>query len=134
MNRIHIHVGVETIPEAITFYATLFGAEPTMVKDDYARWMLDDPRVNFAISAGGGAKGIRHLGLQSDAISDLTALTERLQQQGFPTAQEDDTTCCYAQSDKTWVRDPIGVNWEAFVTSGAADTLRTPAETACCAC
>ena len=121
MKRFHVHVGVENLDQSIRFYSTLFGAEPSVTKSDYAKWMLDDPRVNFAISADGhAAKGIEHLGIQVEDKSELAEVYTRLQAADRPVLDEGATTCCYAQSEKSWIADPDGVVWETFLTSGDA--------------
>ena len=121
MKRLHVHVGVNDLDQSIHFYSTLFGAEPTVVKADYAKWMLDDPRVNFAISAGMHArKGIEHLGIQVEHGEELAEVYGRLAVAGRPVLEEGATTCCYARSEKSWVTDPDGVIWEAFHTTGEA--------------
>jgi catechol 2,3-dioxygenase-like lactoylglutathione lyase family enzyme len=119
MKRLHVHVGVNDLNQSIGFYSTLFGMKPTVVKDDYAKWMLEDPRVNFAISAGLHArKGIEHLGIQVDNGEELSEVYGRLKDVGRPVLEEGKTTCCYAKSEKSWVSDPDGVVWEAFHTTG----------------
>lgn len=138
----HLHVSVPDLAQSIQFYETLFGAPPSVVKDDYAKWMLEDPRVNFAISARARASGVDHVGVQVDSPCELAELAERLKAAGERTFDEKATTCCYARSDKTWVRDPAGVRWETFYTFGeavaygedAAEAARiAPVETgACC--
>ncbi len=121
MKRLHVHVGVTSLDQSIGFYSTLFGAPPTVIKHDYAKWMLDDPRVNFAISAGQhAAKGIEHLGIQVESASELSEVYGRLQAADRPVLEEGATTCCYAQSEKSWIADPDGVVWEAFFTNGEA--------------
>lgn len=121
MKRLHVHVGVDNLEQSIEFYSTLFGADPTVAKGDYAKWMLDDPRVNFAISAGQHtAKGIEHLGIQVESQDELAEVYERLQAADRPVLQEGATTCCYARSEKSWIADPDGVIWEAFFTNGEA--------------
>lgn len=121
MKRLHVHVGVSDLDQSIRFYSTLFGAEPTIRKQDYAKWMVEDPRVNFAISAGRhAAKGIEHLGIQSEDGAELSEVYGRLKLAGQPVLEEGKTTCCYARSEKSWVRDPDGVIWEAFHTVGDA--------------
>jgi catechol 2,3-dioxygenase-like lactoylglutathione lyase family enzyme len=121
MKRLHVHVGVADLDQSIRFYATLFAAEPTVVKDDYAKWMLDDPRVNFAISAGQhAAKGIEHLGIQAENTDELGEVFGRLKAAERPVLEEGATTCCYAKSEKSWISDPDGVVWEAFFTNGEA--------------
>lgn len=123
MKRLHVHVGVEELDRSIAFYSSLFGAEPSLVKPDYAKWMLDDPRVNFAISAGQHpAKGIQHLGVQAESIGELGEVYGRLKSAERPVLEEGRTTCCYAKSEKSWIADPDGVVWEAFFTDGQATT------------
>lgn len=121
MKRMHVHVGVEDLAKSMTFYSTLFGSEPTVTKPDYAKWMLDDPRVNFAISSGQhAAKGIEHLGIQVESSDELADVYGRLQAADAPVLEEGATTCCYAKSEKSWIADPDGVVWEAFFTNGEA--------------
>lgn len=121
MKRLHVHVGVNDLDRSIGFYSTLFGAEPSVVKPDYAKWMLDDPRVNFAISSGHhAAKGIEHLGIQAENGEELAEVYGRLKAANCPVLEEGATTCCYAMSEKSWVADPDGVVWEAFFTNGEA--------------
>jgi catechol 2,3-dioxygenase-like lactoylglutathione lyase family enzyme len=121
MKRLHVHVGVSDLDASIRFYSTLFGTEPSVRKQDYAKWMVEDPRVNFAISAGRHAeKGIEHLGIQSEDGAELNEVYGRLKQAGQSVLEEGQTTCCYAKSEKSWVTDPDGVIWEAFHTTGEA--------------
>ena len=121
MKRLHVHVSVDDLDRSIGFYSTLFGARPTLVKADYAKWMLDDPRVNFAISSGRReAKGIEHLGIQVEDGAELSEVYGRLKSAGRPVLEEGQTTCCYAKSEKSWVTDPDGVIWETFHTTGEA--------------
>jgi len=121
MKRFHVHVGVENIDQSIAFYSGLFGAAPSVTKPDYAKWMLDDPRINFAISQREGAvKGIEHLGLQVEDQAELAEVYDRLRSADRPVLEEGATTCCYAQSEKSWIADPDGVVWEAFLTNGDA--------------
>jgi len=120
MKRMHVHVSVEDLTGSIDFYSTLFGAEPTVVKSDYAKWMLEDPKVNFAISDRGGSVGLDHLGIQVDSAEDLRVLADRLKAAGEVTLDQAATTCCYAKSDKSWVVDPSGLRWETFHTTGEA--------------
>ena len=122
MKRLHLHVSVPDLDQSIQFYQTLFGAPPSVVKADYAKWMLDDPRVNFAISANGRPAGVDHVGIQAEAPGELAAIAERLKAAGARTFDEQATTCCYALSDKSWVADPAGVRWETFYTYGEATT------------
>jgi catechol 2,3-dioxygenase-like lactoylglutathione lyase family enzyme len=119
MKRLHVHVSVADLAQSIRFYATLFDAEPSVVKPDYAKWMLDDPRVNFAISARGRAHtGIDHLGIQVEDDAELREVYGRLQAAEGPKLEQGATTCCYAESEKTWILDPQGVSWETFLTHG----------------
>ena len=120
MKRLHVHVGVVDLNRSIAFYSTLFGAEPAATKPDYAKWMLDDPRVNFAISANNAHKGIEHLGIQAESTEELSEVYGRLKAADRPVLEEGQTTCCYAKSEKSWISDPQGVVWEAFFTSGEA--------------
>lgn len=121
MKRLHVHVGVEDLDRSIHFYSTLFGAPPTVTKSDYAKWMLDDPRVNFVISAGDHSrKGIEHLGIQVESQAELGEVYGRLKAADRPVLEEGQTTCCYAKSEKSWISDPEGVVWEAFLTNGEA--------------
>jgi catechol 2,3-dioxygenase-like lactoylglutathione lyase family enzyme len=119
MKRLHVHVGVADLDRSIRFYSTMFGAEPAVVKPDYAKWMLDDPRVNFAISSEHHAKtGIEHLGIQAESREELGEVYGRLAAAERPVLEEGETTCCYARSEKSWIADPDGLLWEAFFTSG----------------
>jgi catechol 2,3-dioxygenase-like lactoylglutathione lyase family enzyme len=121
MKRLHVHVRVAELPKSVSFYSTMFGTEPTVVKSDYAKWMLEDPRVNFAISSREGAEiGIEHLGIQAEDADELQDVYARLKAADGPVLEEGATTCCYAKSEKSWVSDPDGVLWEAFFTSGSA--------------
>jgi catechol 2,3-dioxygenase-like lactoylglutathione lyase family enzyme len=123
MKRLHMHMSVPDLDQSIRFYATLFGVEPVVVKDDYAKWMLDDPRVNFAISRQTARPvGLDHVGIQVESVAELGELAGRLKAAGAHTFDEEATTCCYAQSDKSWVADPAGVRWETFYTFGEATT------------
>ena len=119
MKRFHVHVGVADLEASVAFYTGLFGAEPAVIRADYAKWMLDDPRINFAISRKCGAdKGIEHLGLQVEDEGELAEVYGRLEKAGGPVMEEGATTCCYARSEKSWIADPDGVVWEAFLTMG----------------
>jgi catechol 2,3-dioxygenase-like lactoylglutathione lyase family enzyme len=119
MKRLHIHVGVEDLDRSVLFYSTLFGASPTVAKADYAKWMLDDPRVNFAISAGAcRATGIEHLGIQVEDEAELSEVYARMAAADRPVLDEGQTTCCYAKSRKSWISDPDGLVWETFHTTG----------------
>ncbi len=121
MKRLHVHVGVSDLDRSIAFYSTLFAAGPTILKADYAKWMLDDPRINFAISAGRHeGRGIEHLGIQVEDQDELAEVYGRLKAADGPVLEEGRTTCCYAQSEKSWIADPDGVVWETFLTDGEA--------------
>jgi catechol 2,3-dioxygenase-like lactoylglutathione lyase family enzyme len=122
MKRFHVHVAVEDLAQSVRFYASLFGHPPTVQKSDYAKWMLEDPRVNFAISQHGAARGVEHLGFQVDSADELQALTQQLRTADIAVQDEHAATCCYAQSDKGWIHDPQGIAWEAFVTHGQCTT------------
>ena len=127
MKRLHVHVGVDDLTASTRFYSTLFGAPPTVERTDYAKWMLDDPRVNFAISTGHAARGIEHLGIQVETPAELAEVYDRLQAADRPVLAEGATTCCYAKSEKSWTSDPQGVVWEAFLTNGSATNYGTGA-------
>ena len=118
MKRFHVNVSVENLERSLGFYRTLFGVEPTVVKDDYAKWMLDDPAINFAISESTAMSGINHVGLQVDSLRELGEIQTRLRDAQQQTLDQDDAQCCYARSTKTWVQDPDRVAWETFVTHG----------------
>ena len=118
MKRFHVNLSVADLDRSIGFYSTLFGQEPTVLKHDYAKWMLDDPRMNFSISVGAGQHGINHVGLQVDSLEELAVIQARLREAEECTVDQDDAECCYARSSKTWVRDPDDVAWETFVTHG----------------
>lgn len=120
MKRFHVHVSVADLEQSIRFYSTLFGTDPSVTKPDYAKWMLEDPRVNFAISTGRSQVGINHLGLQTDSDEELEGLNDQLQRADLQTAAEKNVTCCYARSNKYWVQDPAGVAWETFHSLGSA--------------
>jgi catechol-2,3-dioxygenase len=122
MKRLHVHVSVENLGEAIGFYSTLFAAEPAVTKTDYAKWMLDDPRVNFAISTRGRRPGLNHLGIQVENEGELHDVYARLKDAGRPVVEQGATRCCYAQSEKAWVDDPAGIAWETFFTTGESTT------------
>jgi len=118
MKRLHVHTKVSDLDESIAFYTTLFGAAPDVVKPDYAKWMLDDPRVNFALSPSVADAGIGHLGIQVDDDAQLAEITGRLDAAGRQVARQQDAACCYARSNKSWAHDPQGVAWETFHTTG----------------
>jgi catechol 2,3-dioxygenase-like lactoylglutathione lyase family enzyme len=138
MKRFHVHAHVADLQASIGFYSKMFGAEPTRVESDYAKWMLDDPRVNFAISTRGGKPGVDHLGIQTDSADELAELKARAQQADLTLLDEGETTCCYARSEKHWVTDPQGIAWEHFHTLDSipvfSEEPTTTAEaSACCA-
>lgn len=118
MKRLHVHVSVEDIAKAVPFYSALFSAEPSVMKDDYAKWMLDDPRVNFAISTRGRKLGLDHLGIQVEEQAELQEVYGRLRKAGGIVIEQGAATCCYAKSEKSWIDDPAGISWETFLTSG----------------
>ena len=122
MQRFHVNLTVKDLDSSIAFYSALFASEPTLKHDDYAKWMLDDPRINFAISTHGNKKGINHVGLQADTEEELSEIRERLTKADRPVLEQDETTCCYANSKKAWIQDPDGVAWETFVTHGQNTT------------
>ena len=142
MKRFHVHVSVGNLKQSIQFYTELFGSQPSVLKSDYARWMLDDPRVNLAISQRGAALGVQHLGIQAEGRAELEEVYGRLQRANGPVLEEGVTTCCYAKSEKSWIEDPQGVQWETFLTTGEStvyghDPVRTEPvkaqEATCCA-
>ncbi|MCW3836169.1 ArsI/CadI family heavy metal resistance metalloenzyme [Sphingomonas canadensis] len=118
MMRMHVHVGVSDLDRSVGFYTVFFGAPPSVLKPDYAKWMLEEPRMNFAISSGREEAGIRHLGIQAETGDELVEVYGRLQAADRPVLDEGATTCCYAKSEKSWIADPDGVVWEAFHTTG----------------
>ena len=118
MKRLHVHVSVEDIPRSIGFYSALFAAKPAVVKPDYAKWMLEDPRVNFAISTRGRQPGLDHLGIQVENTDELHEVYARLREAGGNIIEQGQTTCCYAKSEKSWIDDPAGIAWETFHTTG----------------
>jgi len=137
MKRFHVHVAVDDLDANIRFYSSVFGTEPTVQKPDYAKWMLDDPRINFAISQRGAKTGVDHLGFQVDTDEELTSLRQQIADAEIGAADQPDATCCYARSDKYWITDPQGVAWETYRTLGEAEiygAVTKPAETngACC--
>ncbi len=142
MKRFHVHVAVKNLAESVQFYSTLFGAEPAVLKPDYAKWMLDDPRINFAITAGATAPGLDHLGLQVESDGELAEIASRLDRAGASVARQENAVCCYAQGNKGWVTDPSGLSWETFHTVGESTVYggdiapranRTAATASCCA-
>jgi catechol-2,3-dioxygenase len=137
MKRFHVHLHVEDLAQSIGFYSRLFAAAPTRVESDYAKWMLDDPRVNFAISTRGSKPGLDHLGFQVDEASELADLKARAESADLALLDEGTTTCCYARSEKHWVTDPQGIAWEHFHTLGNIPVFNEGATeakaAACCA-
>jgi len=120
MKRIHLHMIVKDLDESIKFYSTLFGAEPVVKKDDYAKWMLENPRVNFAMTQRDKGFGIDHFGIQVETDEELRETEQRMKDAGRPLAEVDDVQCCYSRIEQTFSVDPQGVNWEAFRTLGAS--------------
>ncbi|MHB8623200.1 MAG: ArsI/CadI family heavy metal resistance metalloenzyme [Sulfuricaulis sp.] len=137
MKRFHVHVAVDNLPESIRFYSVLFGIEPMVIKTDYAKWMLDDPRINFAISTRGHAAGLNHLGFQVESNDELRAMRSNLEAADSGLVEQTGTACCYAKSDKYWVTDPSGIAWETFHSLGTvpvygADTTAKAKDGAYC--
>ena len=128
MKRMHVHVSVDNIENAVGFYSALFATKPAVVKHDYAKWMLDDPHVNFAISSRGGSPGLDHLGIQVESEDELHDVYSRLRGAGQNVIEEGKTTCCYAKSEKSWVDDPAGISWETFFTTGESTNYGTSFE------
>ena len=118
MKRFHVHAHVDDLSKSIAFYSKLFAAEPTRIETDYAKWMIEDPRINFAISTRGGAPGVDHLGFQTDDADELAVLKARAKSADLALFDEGETTCCYARSEKHWVTDPQGIAWEHFHSLG----------------
>jgi catechol 2,3-dioxygenase-like lactoylglutathione lyase family enzyme len=144
MKRFHAHVRVDDLGSSVRFYSTLFGTEPAVLKPDYAKWMLDDPRVNFAIAAGSTLTGLDHLGLQVESDEDLATIAKRLDAAGQSVVRQENAACCYARGNKGWVSDPSGISWETFHTFGETtvygndiaprtDASKPPEATSCCA-
>ena len=142
MKRMHVHVAVEDLQCAIGFYSALFAAKPMVIKPDYAKWMLDDPRVNFAISMRGRTPGLDHLGIQVENHDELHDVYARLRQAGGTNVEQGQTSCCYAKSEKSWIDDPAGIAWETFHTTGESTDYgdgtgervpRVAHEKSCCA-
>jgi len=137
MKRFHLHVGVKNLSESIAFYSTLFGQAPDKEKEDYAKWMLDDPRINFAISTRVSSEGVDHLGIQVDGQEELAEITGRLKNADLGVYGEGEATCCYASSQKAWVKDPSGIAWETYQTMNDIDVFSkrevTSQKTDCCA-
>lgn len=142
MKRMHVHVAVADLQQSIGFYSALFAAEPAVIKTDYAKWMLDDPRVNFAISTRGRQPGLDHLGIQVEDHDELTEIHARLHKAGGNVIEQGQTACCYAKSEKSWIDDPAGISWETFLTTGESTdygdgtgerVARVAHEKSCCA-
>lgn len=143
MKRLHVNLAVSDLEQSIRFYSTLFAAEPTVLKSDYAKWMLDDPRVNFSISTRNPDHGLDHLGIQVDSREELSEIAGRLDSAGAGVFDRGEAHCCYAHSHKAWVRDPEGLAWETFFTFGSSTTygedrtigteLANAKKQACCA-
>ncbi len=121
MKRLHVHVSVDDLAHSVRFYSTLFAAQPSVTKSDYAKWMLDDPRVNFAISTRSGQTGLDHLGIQVEKPDELHEVYGRLKQADRPVLEEGATTCCYAHLEKAWIAEPQGLAWETFLTRGESN-------------
>ncbi len=138
MKRLHVNISVSDLDSAIGFYNSLFGAEPSVAKPDYAKWMLEDPRVNFAITTRGERKGLDHLGIQVENDDELGEVYDRLKFAAAPVIEEGATTCCYANSEKNWTFDPEGIAWETFLTLGespvyGSDNIKNrDSNSACC--
>jgi hypothetical protein len=135
MKRMHVHLSVRDLDASVRFYSTLFADGPTVRKSDYAKWMLDDPFVNFAISTRGAPTGVEHFGIQVADADELHEVYERLEKAEAPVLEEGETVCCYAKSEKNWAEDPQGIRWETFLTTGESTTYgsETPkAAGACC--
>jgi catechol 2,3-dioxygenase-like lactoylglutathione lyase family enzyme len=142
MKRFHVNVAVADLERSVKFYQGLFGVEPTVLHDDYAKWMLEDPRINFSISTSVRNRGVNHIGLQADTMDELETIQARLRNAEQETFDQTDAQCCYANSSKTWVRDPDDVAWETFVTHGEItsygddrvpdDVLQAGQGNACC--
>jgi len=139
MKRLHVHVSVKDLDASVRFYSQLFATSPIIRKPDYARWMLEDPRVNFAISRRDDRPGVQHLGIQVEDRTELAEVYRRLRSAEGPVIEEGETTCCYAHSEKSWIEDPQGIQWETFLTTGEStvygtDEVRPRAEKAARAC
>jgi catechol 2,3-dioxygenase-like lactoylglutathione lyase family enzyme len=142
MKRLHVHVAVDDLQRSISFYSALFAAQPAVTKPDYAKWMLEDPRVNFAISTRGREVGLDHLGIQAEDEGELKEIYARLHRAGGAVVEQGETSCCYAKSEKSWIDDPSGISWETFLTTGESSdygdgsgerVARVAHETSCCA-
>jgi catechol 2,3-dioxygenase-like lactoylglutathione lyase family enzyme len=132
MKRLHVHVAVDDLAASIKFYSAMFDAEPTVTKDDYAKWMLENPRVNFAISARGAAPGLNHLGIQVESADELAEMNARLQKLDADVVEEMGTACCYAKSDKYWATDPTGIAWETYHTLDSIPVFGGREASGCC--
>ena len=132
MKRMHVHVSVADLDGAVAFYSSLFADKPAVLKSDYAKWMLDDPRVNFAISARGAPAGLNHLGVQVESADELAEMNERLQKLEGEVVEEMGTACCYAKSDKYWATDPTGIAWETYHTLDSIPVFGAQAAGECC--
>ncbi len=145
MKRFHVHVHVEDLAQSVAFYSKMFATEPTRRESDYAKWMLDDPRINFAISTRGGTPGVDHLGIQTDTADELVALKAQAKSADLALFDQGETSCCYAKSEKHWITDPQGVAWEHFHTLGdipvfgsgslsskAVEPMAAPSESSAC--
>ena len=130
MKRLHINLAVDNLERSISFYTALFATDPAVVKTDYAKWMLDGPRVNFAIQTRSASKGIDHLGIQVEDTTELNEVFDRVQHADGRVIEEGKTTCCYAKSEKTWIFDPEGIAWETFYTIGESPVYGEDAELA----
>ncbi len=140
MKRLHVHVAVDDLETSIRFYSALFATQPSVRKPDYAKWMIDDPRVNFAISKRSAAAGLDHFGIQVEDEGELADVYVRLEKAARPILEQGATTCCYAESEKSWTVDPQGIAWETFLTRGestvygeSVDLGETRTRSACCA-
>ena len=131
MKRFHVHVAVDDLDQSISFYSALFAAEPTVIKSNYAKWMLDDPHVNFAISTRGRQAGLDHLGIQAENGGELKEIYARLRKAGGNIVEQGQTACCYAKSEKSWIDDPAGISWETFHTTGESPITATAAASVC---
>ena len=136
MNRLHVHIAVENLEQNIRFYSALFGNAPSVTKQDYAKWDLDEPAVNFAISSRGRNTGLDHVGIQTGSDEELAVIRERLEQAGIAGEKQADAACCYARSDKYWTQDPQGIAWETFHTLDSIQAFNEgqgePADGNCC--
>ena len=137
MKRMHIHVGVKNLKESVSFYSKMFAAAPTIEKTDYAKWQLENPKINFAISARGATEGLNHLGIQVEDAQELSEMKSRLDNLQADLVAEEGASCCYAKSDKYWVNDPSGIPWETFHTLDSIPVFNessdeVEAATACC--